>query len=204
MIDRQEEAGKKILYRDVAELARFVKGAGVANIRQDTLFGSETTSQSLALEKAQLSSYIRDRLAKERRTFGFVAKGDCAAQLEQSGVGKVDAGAAGDIATQAAQAEELYARESIYSGPISNALNAAAARVAGGEKPGTVQRELYENIRRQLVEIAAAGPAQGGPRAGRDNPAAGREEVDLEEVRRRDRELEIEDPQPAEDPAEVY
>src|SRR5690606_24424549 len=111
------------------------------------LFGPQVLRQSLALEKAELSAYVKKQLAQDRRLFGYVGRGRRAQRIEGEGAGRIDVERAQAIAQQAAQAEEIYNRLSTSAGPISDALNAAAARLAAGEKADVVKRELYDQVR---------------------------------------------------------
>jgi hypothetical protein len=152
-----QRRGERITNAEISELARFVKGAGTESVSQETLFGDEHVDHSLALEKAQLSAWVRTRLAGERRLFGFVARGDRAAQIEGQGAGRIDTARSGDLASAAAQAEEIYTRLSSRSGPVSEALNDAARRLKQGEKLDALRQQLYARVRDAVAgEIAGA------------------------------------------------
>lgn len=164
----------------VAELGRFVAAAEQTTETQETLFGTEEMGRSLAPEKAEVSAYIRKQIRAEKRDFGFAARRDRAERLEEAGVGALDAERGRELAMDAAQAEELYNRESVRTGDISTLLNEAARRIADGENATTVKQEAYEAVRRTLSEQAHAlteragteGAPEAGPRgAGTDGPS---------------------------------
>src|SRR5208283_4811435 len=81
LIQRAEGKGKKVTDDVVDELARMVKGAGQHTETQQSLFGAQEMTRNLALEKAEISTAIRERIGQERRTFQSVADVGKAAQL---------------------------------------------------------------------------------------------------------------------------
>jgi hypothetical protein len=99
-----------------------------------------------------LAAGIRSQLGKDKRIFGLVAKSQAAKELAR-GNNVIDQAASKDIAQQSAQTMAVFDDLKHASGPIAKALNAAAVRVAGGEKQGAVQRELYS----QIAEIIKGG-----------------------------------------------
>jgi len=161
LIEDAEEKGKKVSDDTVQELARFTKGAGEHTSTQSTLFGMEDQTRNLALEKAEISAYVKERLARERRLFGFVAKEGRAEELGRAGnVIATDKNA--EISQSAAQAEELYNRLSAYEGPIGRALNAAAERLANGDNAKAVKQSAYDAIRDEVSKTLTQGQAPGG------------------------------------------
>ncbi len=175
MLGEREKAGKRMSNEAIGELIRFVKNAGTENVSQETLFGTEAMEQSLAPEKAELSAYVKDRLAKDKRLFGFLTKGGRAARIEGAGAGSIETGKAASIAEQSAQAEEVYNRLSTMSGPVSQALTDAARRLVRGENANDVRANLYAAAL-DAVRATVGGPAAPRPHGipeGRDGaPAA--------------------------------
>jgi hypothetical protein len=145
---RAREAKGRVLKNDeLAELVRFVKGAGEENTVQETLFGAESFAKSLAPEKAELSAVVRDRLSRDKRLFGYLSKGKRAERVAEEGAGKIEVDKAREIADAATRAEEVYIRLSGMRGPVSDALNDAAAKLAKGGDKNAIQQELYERVR---------------------------------------------------------
>jgi diguanylate cyclase (GGDEF)-like protein len=163
MLEQREAKGRKMPNDAIAELVRFVKEAGSESTTQESLFGEEQMTQSLAPEKAELSAWVKEKLGKDRRLFGFLTKGGRAEHIEGAGVGKIETQRAEALATDAAQAEEVYNKLSTMSGPISDALNHAAREwVRGGER-GAIRTQLYEAVSNAVR--ASVGDAE-GPRGG--------------------------------------
>jgi hypothetical protein len=182
MLERNEKKGKRLNDREVEELARFVKSAGTSTSTTVSLFGDEAITQSLALEKAQLSAYIKDRLSKDKRLFGYVAKEERAAELSR-GQNVINVEESGKIAKQAANAEEVYDRLSTMTGPLSDALNDAAGRLSKGENANAVKEGLYKQIHSAVSEIigkteeGSVGVAPDGGTVGRVETQAGTTET---------------------------
>jgi diguanylate cyclase (GGDEF)-like protein len=174
MLEQREAKGRKMPNDAIAELVRFVKEAGSESTTQESLFGEEQMTQSLAPEKAELSAWVKEKLGKDRRLFGFLTKGGRAEHIEGAGVGKIETQRAEALATDAAQAEEVYNKLSTMSGPISDALNHAAREwVRGGER-GAIRTQLYEAVSNAVR--ASVGDAE-GPRGGGVAPAPERHEA---------------------------
>jgi len=147
MLRGKEKTGRRLTNEQVGELIRFVRGAGETQTTQDSLFGEETLTQSLAIEKAELSSYIKQRLAQDKAAFSAVLKAGRASRLEQAGVGKIDVERADALKTEAEELGEVYNRLSTMSGPVATALNKAAARLAKGEDGNAIRADLYDAAR---------------------------------------------------------
>jgi hypothetical protein len=161
LLTRTEKGGRRLTNETVGELIRFVRGAGTQEATELSLFGEETIARSLALEKAELSAYVKDRLAKDRRLFGFLTRAGRAGRIEEAGAGRIETGRASELAEGAGQAEEVYNRLSTMSGPVAQALNDAAAALARGTDAATVREGLYERVqgavRGELDRFGGAG-----------------------------------------------
>ena len=167
-IEKRERSGKNVTDGTVSELIRLEKGAGKTSETQTDLFGSQQIERSLGFEKAEVSDYIKQQMAREKRTFGFVSKGGRAQELARGG-NVIDVERSGAISSGAAQAEEVYNKLSARGGPISDILNQAARKLADGENAGTVKSEAYNQIRQAISETL--GGSQ-GPNAGRPEGAS--------------------------------
>ena len=163
LIGRAEAKGKRVSDDTIEELGRMVRGAQTHSTTQNTLFGAQEQTRNLALEKAEVSSYIRETLGRERKLFAHVSDEGRAEQLGAAGnliKAKTNAG----IAERAGQAQELYDRLSTRVGAVNGILDRAAAKLAKGDDSNVVKREAYTATRTALAE------AINGPEAGRPQP----------------------------------
>jgi hypothetical protein len=152
LIDKQEAKGRRVNNDTVAELSRFVKNSGNKTVEQGGLFGANQEIHSLALDKADISSYIKQQIAKERRTFGAVATKGKAAQLAKVEGQSIKVDENAKIAEQATRAMEAYNKLSAVRGPVDDILeNAAKDLAAGYNKPEQVKAKAYEGIRQHLI-----------------------------------------------------
>lgn len=175
LIDRAESKGRKVSDDTVEELARMVKGSAAHTETQQTLFGAQEMTRNLTLEKAEVSSYIRDQIGKEKRLFSSVADEGKAQKLAPAG-NKLDVKQNAAIAESAAHAQELYDKLSTRTGAIDEILNQAAQDLAAGkETPNAVKSRAYEAARKSLSETLAGGQESG---AGSVQSNAGRPEAD--------------------------
>lgn len=171
LVDKQEAKGKKVSAETLRELVRFVKGSAKSEETTQSLFGSESIAKSHALEKAEVSAYVKQQLAKDKKLFGFVSKGERAEELER-GNNIIDVNASKALADEAAQGEEVYNKLSERAGPIADELDKASARLAGGENANAVKQEAYSTIRQALSEALTGG--QGASAGQRQAAATGR------------------------------
>ena len=154
--DLMNRAGKNLNNSQLRELIRRVAGAERRTEVQDTLFGQEEMTQNLAVEEAQLSDYVRNQIAKEKRLFSTVGSQAAASSLQEGGnVINVDRNKA--MAEAAQIAINLYDRLSLRSGPISDALREGARRLAAGESATLVKEQTYGAVRKAVQETLAGG-----------------------------------------------
>jgi hypothetical protein len=102
---------------------------------------------NLLAEKARLRASVRDRLAKDRKLFGFVTRGSRATELGRAGETKIDVEAATGIAQQAAKVEGTFDALAEMKGPVNDVINAAAVRLARGDAFASVAESLYDDVR---------------------------------------------------------
>jgi GGDEF domain-containing protein len=157
LITRAENRGKTVTDATVAELSRQVKNAGLHSSQNDDLFGSMPRVSSLAVEKAEVSAYIKKQLGQEKRVFGSVAKEGTAQTLGRVKGQQIVASENAAISQQAAQGLEAYDKLSAYKGPIDTILERAARRLADGDNAAKVKQDAYEAIR---TEISKTLPGQ--------------------------------------------
>lgn len=170
LIDKAEKRGKSVTNATIEELGRMVRSAGEHTSTQESLFGAQERTESLALEKAEVSSYIRDQIGREKRLFGGLASESKAKTLAESGNNKIDAKGNSGIAKRAEQAQEVYDRLSTRTGPVNDLLERAAKRIAEGENASTVKSDAYRDIREALSDSIRRGSEETGKR-GEDNAA---------------------------------
>ena len=153
LIGRAEAKGKRVSDDTIEELGRMVRGAQTHTTTQNTLFGAQEQTRNLALEKAEVSSYIRETLGRERRLFSHVSDEGRAQQLGAAGnliKAKTNAG----IAERAGQAQELYDRLSTRVGAVNGILDRAAAKLAKGDDSNVVKREAYTQPERRWPKLS--------------------------------------------------
>lgn len=151
MVADREAAGKPVTDASLAEMARLVKSSGQHVETQQTLFGPEQVTHSLAFEKGDISSYIKQQIERDRRAFSAVASQDTAARLEGEG-NKIAVDRNAEVAQQAAQAGALYDTLSTHAGPVADTLEDAARRIANGEDPSAVKQQAYQAVQAQLSD----------------------------------------------------
>ena len=171
LLAKREQGGRRVADEVVTELARQVKAAGKTTVKTTSLFGEEEITQSNAVERAELTVWLKGQLSQDKRLFGFVAKSGRAAKLSEAG-NVIDVEASAGRAAESAQVAEVFDRLAVTKGPISDLLNAAAARIAKGENPDVVRRQLLTGVK-VAAEKAAGGLKPADPGA---SPPAGAEE----------------------------
>ncbi len=161
LIAKREAAGKQVSDSTVAEMARIAEHAG--NYSQDTLslFGPQQKTNSLLLDVADVSAYVKRSIIKERNTFGSVASESKAEALARAG-NKISTAENQRISREAAQAAEVYDKMSLSKGPINDALVKAARRLRDGEDARAVKEEAYKQIREEISSSIPGGQKQGG------------------------------------------
>lgn len=161
LVDRRERGGGRVSDETLAELARMVQNSGKTTETTASLFGEQEITRSLALEKAELSAYVRQQLARDKRLFGYIADKGRATQIEGREAGKIDVERSRAISSEAQQAEEVYNKLSSRAGPVADALEAGARRLAEGENQNGVKQETYAAARQAVSEALRGGQAGG-------------------------------------------
>lgn len=136
------------------ELTDTVKAAGSKATTTKSLFGDEVDDQSLAIHRASLQATIKQRLGREKRLFGTVAKSKAAEDLARAG-NQINTAESGKISQDAAIALGGFDLLKNLSGPVSKTLNQASERIHAGENPRKVTDETYRIILKQLPEMLA-------------------------------------------------
>ncbi|MDB4893565.1 MAG: hypothetical protein JWL61_5420 [Gemmatimonadetes bacterium] len=165
-VDAIEQSSKRLSDAEVREVARQVRDAGSEQVTQDNLFGQEAIAVPLYVERAQLASLVKRRLASDRRLFGFVAREGRAEELARGG-NAIDVEASRRIAGESGQLEEVFNQLYTRSGPIADALTEAARKVANGENPRALIDDLYPSIRDAVQEVVGRGEGSSNHAPGR-------------------------------------
>ncbi len=164
LIANAESRGKTLTNTAIGELIRRVKGAERIVEQNQTLFGIEEMTQNLAVEEAQLSDSIRQRLSREKRLFSTVGNESAAKQLGAAG-NQIDAEANRNFAQQVEQALAVYDTLSMRSGPVSDAIREGAKQLAAGQSAKAVNEQAYNAVRdavTKLIGPSAARKAESG------------------------------------------
>jgi hypothetical protein len=182
MISSSEARGRTVTNAAIEEFGRMARNAGVHRETTHDLFGSHERTRSLVFEKAEVSAYVRKKIADERKLFLHVADKGRAEALDKAG-NKITTSRNAKVAERAAQDEKLYDRLAGRSGPIDDILKKAAQQLAGKSDDAAIKRDAYTQIRKSLDSLRGpegehAGGVQeiAGSATGREHgPGDGRE-----------------------------
>ena len=179
LVESQERKGERITNDTIRELADFVTGSGKRTETTASLFGDQQIEKSLALEKAEVSAYIKQQLAKDRKLFGYVSNDARATELARAG-NKLDTDKNRSIAESAAQAEAVYDKLKTFAGPINQALQSAAEKLAEGKDPNAAKQEAYTAIRQAVSETLAGEQGPGAAPGQRGAGPGSRDETETQ------------------------
>lgn len=142
--------------RDLKEYIDNAREAPTVKNRTLDLFGSNEEDISLGAFRAKAQGFVKDKLGKEKRVFGTVAKSGNAADLERAG-NKINAGESGKIAQTAAENLHVFDQLKNRRGPVADLLNEAADRVHKGESTRKVHDEIYRRLPKAIQEMLRGG-----------------------------------------------
>lgn len=147
LINKQEKKGKKITNEGISELTDMIQSAPKKQAEGGFLgmLGFSPEARSLAVEKAEIQAHIKRQLSTDKKLFGTVGRGRNAAKLERGG-NKIDSEQSSAISADAERALRVFDQEKRYSGKTADAINAAAERIAKGEKSAKVKDEVYKQV----------------------------------------------------------
>lgn len=148
MIEKREKRGK-VTNDTIRELADIVKSSETQTEFTLDLFGGSESQKSLAIDKAELQSSIRQRLSREKRLFSTVGRSRSAQELERGG-NKINVEQSANIAEETQQALRTFDKMKNVAGGLSDEINAATRQIAEGADKRKVQRELYNNILKRI------------------------------------------------------
>lgn len=143
LLEKREDEGKDVSNRTMEEMARAMASAPSVTKTEDTLWGAEETTEDVFVQRAELAGHVRAELAKEMGDFAAVASQRRAGSVAGAGnVLNVDENQR--RAKQAEQAKNLYDQLVNRKGPISDALNAGAVKLAGAKTKKERERARSE------------------------------------------------------------
>lgn len=145
MVEQREKRGGKITNDTLSELTEVVRSSSTQTEFTLDLFGGSETQKSLAFEKAELQSKIRQRLSREKRLFSTVGRSRAAEELARAG-NQINVSESANIAAEAQTSLRVFDQMKNMTSGISRLINSAAERVANGENKRTVERELYNEV----------------------------------------------------------
>lgn len=111
------------------------------------LFGDDPQVESLAVYRASLTARVKERLGREKKLFGTVARERSAADLARGG-NVIDTEASGAISRQAGEALATFdrlKRTSVFSDPLNEAAERLASSGAQRERK-RIEDDLYKQV----------------------------------------------------------
>lgn len=150
MIEKREKRGK-VTNNTIRELADIVKSSETQTEFTLDLFGGSESEKSMAIDKAETQSKIRQRLSRERRLFSTVGKSRSAQELERGG-NQINVEKSQDIAEQTQQALRVFDQMKNTSGGISREINDAVQQIAQGGDRRKIQSQLYSRILKRIQD----------------------------------------------------
>jgi hypothetical protein len=150
LLDKRKNVNNSVL----SELIDTVKNSGQKQEEQFDLFGNSTATVDLAIQRASLQSYIKQKLGSEKKLFGTVSKSKSAKDLERGG-NQIDVDQSSKIADEAATALKMFDTVKHNVGGVSDTLNSASERLAAAKTKAErdkISRETYENVLKNIQQ----------------------------------------------------
>ena len=135
-------------------IVRLAAAAGRHSEEQIDLFGTEIVTRSLFLERAKVLEKALGEMRKMRVVHSTAAKN--AGELEAKG-SRIARAASEKEAKANAETAEIVARLYTRAGPVSDALGAAAGKLAAGGKLGDAADEFVAAIKQLDLDAIARG-----------------------------------------------
>jgi hypothetical protein len=149
-----------------------VKTQGVEVRTTEDLFGEQSFSESLYLERAQVLDAALREARNDRAVFGRLVAEE--GRITEAGGNRLDRQANQQRIEEATSAATQIAILANSKGPLSDALTDAARTVKGGARPGAAAADFLKAARRAILEGDHRRGAPGGARPGGDPPRAER------------------------------
>lgn len=150
-----------------------VKAAGLETRTTEDLFGEQSFSESLYLERAQVLDAALKLAREDRVIFGGLVRNED--RIAGAGSNQLDRSANLARSQEAADAATQITVRANNKGALSDALSDAARRVREGAKPGTVAKAFLEAARREILQGDRGGRAPGKTRPDGDAKGPARE-----------------------------
>jgi len=143
LLDKRREEGKDIGTKTVEEMARTMNAVKDATTTTSTLWGPEENSEDTFVHRAVLAQAIRAELASDVTDFEVVASERRAGKI--SGAGNVLAvGENKQRADAAEKAKNVFDALANRSGPVADALNDGAVKLAQAKTDKERKRARFE------------------------------------------------------------
>lgn len=154
-----QRSGRRLTSAEAENVARQVRDAGSTSVTQETLFGTEETALSLAVERARLAEAVKNELARDKRILGFVSREGRAETLQRGG-NVINVEESARLAEESAQLTELFDRLASRSGPVGDILTEGARRIAHGERLAQVQADIAPRLKQAVSEALEGAAAE--------------------------------------------
>lgn len=169
LLDAREEAGKDLSPKVIEEMAReMAETPTTTTDGGDDLFGSIQSEESLFVPRNEIKVHVRGEMAREVNDFLAVASKRRAGRV--AGAGNVlDVEENRRIAQEADRVKNVFDKLVNRRGPISDALNDAAAKLAKAKTKGerdAIKRQAVAAVRDAVFAEAGVGTQPGGVAAG--------------------------------------
>ncbi len=156
ILEKRETKGRAIADATVAEMAKEMAETPTVRLSHTDLFGTWEDEDSLFVERNELKTFIKGQLSEEKRTFKSVSRQGRDARLSEAG-NVLDSERNRELAGQAASDYELFEKFANLKGPISHAVNAAAAELRQNPKRRKqIGQRLVQEIR-ELIRSSDGG-----------------------------------------------
>lgn len=136
------------------ETVEHAKHAPTATKTTRGLFGDDEQEVSLSLHRGEIAAHVRDRLSREKKVFGTVARERNAADLARGG-NTINTAESGKISQAASENLATFDLLKHRSGPVSKLLNEGAERAHKGEKMKAVREDIYRRLPAAIRETLA-------------------------------------------------
>lgn len=145
VLDTKFSKSKQPSDATLRQTVRHAINSPTVKVKSRDLFGDNEDDVSLAFHRGETSAHILERLSREKRVFGTVAKERNAADLER-GNNRIDTHESGKISAEAARNLDTFNILQDRSGPVSALLNEAAERKHKGESKKKVHDDVYRRL----------------------------------------------------------
>src|SRR5579885_1193687 len=148
VVRREQDRGREVPVKVLTEMAREIREAPrKGGTGQPDLFGRIEDPGSLFVARNDAKARLRYLLAREASTFGGAARAKTKELLESKAGNILDTEKNKEIAEQGRQHLAAFDQLANRKGQVSDLINQAAERLAKGEKPEHIFRDIYPAVR---------------------------------------------------------